>query len=72
MRVGIAIEGWKLPVFDKHLTSSGYGYETNPGLSANTLLLIVITNSSEALAQVVRAANDECAAKGKENCKKLH
>ena len=59
MRAGIAIDAWKLSIFDRHLTSAGYAYTDGPGLTQDTRLLTVSTENVEALEVVVRAANTE-------------
>lgn len=66
MKAGIAIDDWKLPIFERHL--SGYVYEKGPGLTDDTLLLTVETDDMKALEKVVRAANAEAATrKGNHN-----
>ena len=68
MKAAIALDDWKLPIFDRRLTSAGYSYEKHPGLTNDTLTLTVITDDVEALEKVVRAANTEAAArKGNNN-----
>lgn len=61
MKAGIVIDDWKLPIFDRHLSESGYVYEKHPGVTAGTLTLTVETEDAKALAVVVRAANTEAA-----------
>lgn len=60
MRVGIAIDKWKLPIFAKHLATAGYSYAENAGVTDDTLILQVETDNLEALGYVVQAASDEC------------
>lgn len=66
MMAGIAIDSWKLPIFDRHLSQAGYAYEKEKGIGVATdiLLLTVITENAVALEIVVRAANNECARTG--------
>lgn len=64
MKAGIAIDDWKLPIFDRHLSRAGYTYEKHPGLTADTMTLIVLTEDAKALEGVVMAANTEAAGKG--------
>jgi hypothetical protein len=71
MKIAIAIDDWKLQVFDRHLVNAGYKYESRPGLSENTMILTVDADS-QILSPIVRAANDECAKKGRKACQKLH
>lgn len=63
MKAGIAIDDWKLPIFNQHLVDAGYRYESGPGLTGDTLLLTVETDDAKALEAVVRAANTEAAAR---------
>jgi hypothetical protein len=61
MKAGIAIDNWKLPIFDRHLTQAGYTYKKGPGLTKCTMFLQVKTDDPKALEIVVRAANTEAA-----------
>jgi hypothetical protein len=63
-KAGIAIDGWKFPIFERHLSRAGYAFEKGPGLTADMLLVTVNTKNLEALELVVRAANAEAAGKG--------
>lgn len=64
-QAGIAIDGWKLSIFDRHLTQAGYIYEKVPGFTPDAIFLVVCTENVTALAGVVKAANDEAAQTGK-------
>lgn len=61
MRVGIALNDWKAKVFKKRLTEAGFAYTEEPGLAEGLLTLGVVTDEVEKLAEVVAAANAECA-----------
>ena len=62
MKIAIAIDDWKLPIFERHLTGAGYFYTRGNGLTDGTLFLYVVTNDDpQKLEGVVRAANDEAA-----------
>lgn len=63
MRAGVAIDSWKLSIFEKHLTEAGYTYETRPGVTSDSLMLhVVVDNSSlHDLHKAVLAANTEAA-----------
>ena len=39
MRVGIAIDRWKLPIFNKHLAAAGLKHSSGPGVTDDTMLL---------------------------------
>lgn len=65
MKAAIAIDDWKLTIFQRHLEQSGYEFTQGPGLTAGTLLLMVQTTNPEALAVVVGAANTEAAKTGR-------
>ena len=60
-KVGIAIDSWKLAIFERHLESAGYAFESHPGVAADTLTLIVVTDSVSELRPIVEAANNEAA-----------
>jgi hypothetical protein len=64
MKAGIAIDSWKLPIFERHLTQAGYVYINQGALTPGTLLLTVTTQNAAALATVVKAANTEAARTG--------
>jgi len=64
MKAAIAIDTWKLPVFEAHLKAAGFEHTTSPGLASGTLMLVVETERGQALAQTVLAANKEAAHKG--------
>jgi hypothetical protein len=65
MKAAIAIDDWKLPIFERHLSRAGYAYEKGDGLTPDTLHLYVVTDNMVALHGVVRAANDEARLTGK-------
>jgi hypothetical protein len=58
---GIALDDWKLPIFERHLRQAGYAWTQHPGLTAGTLLLKVHCESTALLEPIVRAANEEAA-----------
>lgn len=64
MKAGIAIDDWKLPIFERHLAQSGYAFTNAGRLTDGVLLLHVETANSEALQEVVKAANTEAALTG--------
>lgn len=63
-KVGIAIDKWKLPIFERHLTGGGYKFVNKGAMPGNTLLLHVDTRNVEALQEVVKAAQAEAAMQG--------
>lgn len=62
MKVGIAIDSRKRPIFEKRLKNAGYTF-TADALTGNTLLLRVDTENAEALRRVVALANEEAGVK---------
>lgn len=64
VKAGIAIDEWKLPIFERHLKQSGYQFDNAGHLTPDTLILKVETTNLEALEVVVRAANAEAAQTG--------
>jgi len=63
-KAAIAIDAWKLSIFERHLSQSGYTWKQVDGLTANALILTVETKNMVALGAVVKAANDEAARTG--------
>lgn len=58
---GVVLDAWKIDFFKKHLDQAGYTYEQKPGISADTLTLMIHTHTVTELEKVVRAANMEAA-----------
>lgn len=58
---GIAIDSWKLPIFERHLKDAGYTFKPPVKILDGTLLLQVKTTNLQALHGVVRKANQEAA-----------
>ncbi len=65
MRVGICIDGWKLPIFERHLALTGLDYDVHPGVSVDTFTITVETDSPKDLLNMAKQANIEAANKGK-------
>lgn len=65
LRAAIAIDDWKLPIFERHLSHAGFLYENGVGLTPDTRHLYVTTSDLNTLEKVVRAANDEAAKYGR-------
>lgn len=63
-KAGIAIDAWKLSIFQRHLQQAGYTFENKGALPSGALLLRVDTTNLEALATVVKAADTEAAKTG--------
>jgi hypothetical protein len=62
LKAGIVLDNWKLPVFERHLTSAGYSFENKGQFSPDCLTLVVVyTDDTLKLQKVVQAAFDECA-----------
>jgi hypothetical protein len=59
LKAGIAIDRWKQPIFERHLSQSGYAFENEGELPGDCLLLTIETENIEALGVVVMAANTE-------------
>ncbi len=64
MKAGIAIDAWKLPIFERHLTQAGYTFTNAGELNKGILILTVTTSNVDALQEVVKAANTEAAQTG--------
>lgn len=61
MIAGVAIDKWKLKIFEKHLKDAGFSWTRHPGLTADTLLLKVPCESAAALQPTIEAAQLACA-----------
>lgn len=59
MNIGIVIDSWKLPIFERHLKQGGYTYTQGAGITFDTINLYVTTEDVDALATVVRVAQRE-------------
>ncbi len=64
MKIGIAIDDWKLQIFERHLKQSGYAFVNAGAFTPGALILSVETANAAALAEVVKAANAEAARTG--------
>lgn len=64
-QAGIVVDNWKLPIFERHLTGSGYSFKGAGDLTKDVTVLTVVTDNLEALAGVVKAANTEAAQTGR-------
>lgn len=53
-RIGIAIDDWKQPTFERILTENGYTFETKAGVTSDTRMIYVETEDVEALYKVVQ------------------
>lgn len=47
MKVGIAIDDWKRPTFERILSASGFDYEVFPGVTSDTLLIRVMCDEKD-------------------------
>ena len=61
MKVGVAIDAWKLDVFAKHLERDGFEYKQAPGIVPDTLTLSIVVAEVDPLYRTVKRANEECA-----------
>lgn len=60
-RVGIVIDEWKLPIFERLLTQHGYQFENAGTMGGGALILRVVTENVVALAEVLKQAQAEAA-----------
>lgn len=65
MKAGIAIDAWKLSIFERHLTQGGYAFVNAGSLTSDSILLTVTTENAVALAEVIKAANTEASRTGR-------
>lgn len=62
MKVGIAVDAWKLPVFEKWLNKDGYAFEIRGPLYLDrddVLVITVETSNHGILETIIKLANDE-------------
>lgn len=61
-QAAIAIDRWKLPTFSRHLKEAGFSYEEGHTIGPVLFLKVAVPDGqAQRLAQVVLAANTECA-----------
>lgn len=62
-KAAIAIDKWKLEIFQKHLDAAKHSYRISRGLSPGTLLILVPYYDNELgdLTALIHAAQKECA-----------
>lgn len=63
-KAAIVIDSWKMPIFERHLSAAGYKYAHQPSIAPETIQIVIDTDRLVTLAEVVKAANAECANQG--------
>lgn len=63
MKAAIALDAWKLVIFERHLAQAGYQYERAATVEGIPFL-VVETENTVALHEVVQAANREAGGAG--------
>jgi hypothetical protein len=63
-KVGIVLDDWKLPIFERRLLEAGFSWIKAGALTQGTVVLTVDTPDVSALQGVVTAANAEAAQSG--------
>lgn len=63
LRIAIAIDKWKLPIFKRHLDKAKYAFQTSAGLTPEMLILTVFTDNPKLLEVICRSAQKEAARK---------
>lgn len=59
--IGIALDDWKLPIFEKALKKAGYNYAVEGGLSPGTKMLRVLVSDVKGFKKIIRKANNAAA-----------
>lgn len=66
--ISIALDAWKLPIYERHLTAAGYACQPGPGLIADDpehiSLRIAVYEMDDALAAALQAAAMDAARTG--------
>lgn len=57
MKAAVMIDDWKLPIFTEILDEGGFEYDQHPGLTSETITLIVQTKTVAKLQPFVERAN---------------
>ena len=60
LTIGIAIDKWKLSIFEKHLTKNGFKFKKSGGITPDTLFLKVKVNDTKDIADIIQEAQLEC------------
>jgi len=68
MKIGIGVDGYKLPIFDKHLAKHKMEYKKIPLIAdEDTFLLTIITvKTPSEMEEIIRAAEKESQTKKQE------
>jgi len=61
VKIGVAIDTWKLPIFQRHLIKGDYSFAKAGELMSGCTIITVTTEDPEALKVVVIAALEEAA-----------
>lgn len=61
MKVGIVMDAWKLPIFQRHLDAAEISYARASDAPPGSIGLVVITDDPQRVAEIVTAANTEAA-----------
>ena len=64
VKAGVTLDTWKLSIFERLLSQSGYKYQNKGVLTEGVTLLRVDTENVEALGEVIKAAELEAKATG--------
>lgn len=64
-RIGVAVDDWKVPIFERVLKQYGYEFSNAGSITAGVVILRVETTNREALQRVITEANAEAARTGK-------
>lgn len=60
-KAGIVVDAWKFDIFEAALKAAGYTYNSHPGPGSKLHTFTVNVTDLQPLADVVKAANEECA-----------
>jgi len=61
-KIGIAIDPWKLDIFERNLKEGGFTeYMVTPGETMTAITIRAPRSDMVSLGEIVKAANDECA-----------
>lgn len=61
-KIGIVVDGWKAPIFVRHLSAAGRTFEKVEGPIPGTVTFTVIADSADDIEPIAKAANEEARA----------
>lgn len=61
MKIGIAVDDWKVPIFKEILTVEGYTFKVTDGLTTDMRMITVEAPEIKRIKSVVQKCQNKCA-----------